>query len=228
MKITWYGHACFRLEAAGVAIVTDPYTPTEAGLGAVTDPADIVVMSSALDEAHSCWGMVPGATRVVNALNVVDKRVTLNDAVTMWAVAASEGSDRPDDPKANAIYAIDFAGLTICHMGDVGNPLTEEQIAAFAGRTDVLLALAGANLTIALDALSDAIAAIDPRIVIPMHYWTPSIRYNVGPLEDFLDARPERIDHVHGSSFDVTPESLPALRTIVTLLPALDFAVTNG
>ena len=32
MRITWYGHACFRLDAGGLAIVTDPYTPDDAGL----------------------------------------------------------------------------------------------------------------------------------------------------------------------------------------------------
>jgi L-ascorbate metabolism protein UlaG (beta-lactamase superfamily) len=228
MKITWYGHACFRLEAAGITIVTDPYTPDRAGLGAVTDPADVVVMSSALDEAHSHWEMVPGAKRVVNALDVVDRRVALGDAATMWSVAASEGSDRPDDPKANAMYALDLDGLTVCHMGDVGNPLNEAQIAAFAGKTDVLLALAGANLTIALDALNDAIEAINPRIVIPMHYWTPSIRYQVGTLENFLVGRLEPIVRVNGSSVDVAAASLPATRTIITLLPALDSAVTTA
>jgi L-ascorbate metabolism protein UlaG (beta-lactamase superfamily) len=29
MKIKWYGHACFRIEGEGIAIVTDPYTPED-------------------------------------------------------------------------------------------------------------------------------------------------------------------------------------------------------
>jgi L-ascorbate metabolism protein UlaG (beta-lactamase superfamily) len=52
MKITWYGHACFRIEGEGVSIVTDPYTPEVAGLDPVDEPADVVVMSSATDRFH--------------------------------------------------------------------------------------------------------------------------------------------------------------------------------
>jgi hypothetical protein len=40
LKITWYAHACFRLKGSGLTIVTDPYTPEDAGLPRVTDPAD--------------------------------------------------------------------------------------------------------------------------------------------------------------------------------------------
>ena len=44
MKIKWYGHACFRVEGAGISIVTDPYTPEVAGLDPVDEPADVVIM----------------------------------------------------------------------------------------------------------------------------------------------------------------------------------------
>jgi hypothetical protein len=26
MRVSWYGHACFRLEGAGVSVITDPYS----------------------------------------------------------------------------------------------------------------------------------------------------------------------------------------------------------
>ena len=77
-------------------------------------------------------------------------------------------------------------------MGDVGRPLTEAQLEPLCGRVDVLFALAGAGLTIALDDLDEAIARIGPAVVIPMHYRTPSLRYDVGPLEDFLAHRARR------------------------------------
>ena len=45
--------------------------PTNAGLEPIRKPADVVVMSSALDDAHSYWQQVPGDPRVVNALDAV-------------------------------------------------------------------------------------------------------------------------------------------------------------
>jgi L-ascorbate metabolism protein UlaG (beta-lactamase superfamily) len=229
MRITWYGHACFRVQGAEVAIVTDPYTPEPAGLLPVTEPADAVVMSSALDEAHSNGSMVPGTTRVLSALDAVARPVPLIDGVTVEAVAAMEGFDRPDDPKANALYRFEIDGVAVCHMGDVGNPLTEAQLAPLRGRVDVLLALAGGALTIALPDLDAAIAEIGPRLVIPMHYQTPSLLYECGPVEDFLDRHPGAsvVRHV-GSTVEVARDALPGELTIHVLQPLMDPATGGG
>jgi L-ascorbate metabolism protein UlaG (beta-lactamase superfamily) len=187
----------------------------------VPDAADVVVMSSALDPAHSCPEQVPGAPRVVNALDAVDQPVELAWGVEVSAVAASEGYDR-DDPRQNAMYRLALDGVAVCHMGDVGNALTEEQLAPLRGRVDVLLALAGARQTIALPDLDRAIDEIAPRIVIPMHYRVPSVRYELGPLEDFLARHEaEPIERPRRHWLEVTPETLPAQRTIVVLEPLL-------
>lgn len=222
-RITWYGHACFRLDAGGVSIVTDPYTPELAGLEPLAEPADAVVMSSALDEAHSCSAMVPGSPEVLNALDAVGALRTVAGAISVEAVEASEGEDRPDQPKANALYRLDLGGVSICHMGDVGQALTERQLAPLRGRVDVLLALAGAGLTIPLDDLDRAIGEIAPRVVIPMHYRTPSLRYSAGPVEDFLARRAgDRIFTHAGSTLELEPETLPDALTIHVLRPAAD------
>jgi L-ascorbate metabolism protein UlaG (beta-lactamase superfamily) len=221
MKITWYGHACFRLEGSGVAIVTDPYTPADAGLAPVPETADVVVMSSALDAAHSCWQMVPGSPRVVNALDATTAPVELAGGVSVSGVPASEGEDRPDDPKANALYTLTLDGIAVCHMGDVGTPLSDTQLDPLRGRAEVLLALAGAGQTIALPDLDRAIDELDPRLVIPMHFRTPRIRYQLGPLEDFLARRPEPVDRPGTSTIELTRPTLPPERTIVVLEPLL-------
>jgi L-ascorbate metabolism protein UlaG (beta-lactamase superfamily) len=221
VRITWYGHACFRLEGSGLSIVTDPYTPEKAGLPPVTEPADVVVMSSALDSAHSHWQMVPGSPRVVNAIDAVGSPIELVDGVTVRAVAASEGSDRPDDPKANALYSFELDGIAVCHMGDVGTPLAEEQLAPLRGRSEILLALAGGGLTIALPDLDRAIDELDPRLVIPMHYRIPGIRYQLGPVEDFLARRSEPVERPRSSTIEVTRDTLPVERTIAVPEPLL-------
>ena len=76
-------------------------------------------------------------------------------------------------------------------------------------------------LTIALDDLDEAIERIGPRVVIPMHYRTPSLRYDVGPLEDFLAHRAgDRIVRHDGSTFELA--ALPDALTVHVLAPALD------
>jgi L-ascorbate metabolism protein UlaG (beta-lactamase superfamily) len=224
VRVTWYGHACFRLEGGGLAVVTDPYTPGPAGLQPVAEPADVVVMSSALDEAHSCASAVPGSPRVLNAIDAIGRPTEIAPGVVVEAFAASEGSDRPDDPKANALYRFELDGVAVCHMGDIGIPLAPEHVERLRGRVDVLFALAGAGLTIALEDLDEAIAGIAPRIVIPMHFRIPSLLYAAGPVEDFLARRRgDPIVEHDGSSVEITAELADADRpTIHVLRPAGD------
>src|SRR5919106_260097 len=162
------------------------------------------------------------ATRVVNALDAVESPVALDASAEVWAVAAMEGRDRPDDPKANALYALALDGVTLCHMGDVGTPLAEEQLAPLRGRVDVLLALAGGGETIPLPDLDRAITEIGPRIVIPMHYATPRIRYELGSLEAFLERHAgEPVERHPEGWLELTRGTLPEHRTIVVLSPLL-------
>jgi L-ascorbate metabolism protein UlaG (beta-lactamase superfamily) len=222
MHVTWYGHACFRLAGGGASVVMDPYTAELAGLAPVTEPADVVVTSSALDEAHANAAGIPGSPQVLNALDAVERPASIG-GIVVEAIAAMEGVDRPDDPKANALYRFDYDGLAVCHMGDVGRRLTDAQLGPLRGRVDVLFALAGGGLTIDLDDLDDAIEQIAPRIVIPMHYRTPSILYDVGPLEDFLAHRSVGAVVRHeGSTMSIDAPSLPAERTVHVLRPACD------
>ena len=220
MIITWLGHASFLLEGSGTSIVTDPYDPQPSGLDPITSRPELVVMSSALDEAHSSWEHVPGAPRVVNALDAVRAPIALGNDVALHAIGASEGSDRPDDPKANAMYWLQLDGVVVFHMGDSGTPLSAGQAALLPPRVDVLLALAGAGLTIALPDLDEAIERIGPRIIVPMHYATPKLRYDVGPLEDFLTRRgADAIDVRHGNTAEITSASIPEARTVLVLEP---------
>jgi L-ascorbate metabolism protein UlaG (beta-lactamase superfamily) len=148
---------------------------------------------------------------------------TIADGVVVEAVAAMEGVDRPDDPKANALYRFELDGVSVCHMGDVGRRLSPEQLAPLRGRVDVLLALAGGCLTIALPDLDDAIAEIGPRVVIPMHYRTPSLRYQVGTLEDFLARRPgDPVVRHSGTTMEITPDTLPPVLTVHVLQPGCE------
>lgn len=205
-----------------MAIVTDPYTPENAGLGAVPEPADAVVMSSAVDESHSNAAMVPGSPHVLNALDAVDHPYDLG-GVFVEALAAMEGSDRPDDPKANALYRLELEGIAICHMGDIGTALSDPQIEALRGRVDVLLALAAGGRTIPLPDLDVAIERIGPRVVIPMHYRTPTVRYPVAPVDAFLErhARTPVIRH-RGSTLELDREHLPEPPTIHVLEALMD------
>ena len=221
MKIKWYGHACFRIEGDEIAIVTDPYTPEVAGLDPVDEPADVVVMSSATDRFHSNASMVPGDPKILNALEIASGGPVEVNGVTFEALPTMESLVYKESPDENAIYRFELEGISILHLGDLGNPLIEDQLARLRGRVDVLLALTGGPPTIELEDLDRTIEEIGPRIVIPMHYQIPKLKLDILPLEAFTSRYPEDvITRVGTTAFELNSSALPQTLRIYVLEPA--------
>ena len=216
MRITFYAHASFRLEADGLVVVTDPYKPALSRFHPIDEPADVVLMSSATDEFHSDPSHVRGEPVVINTLELPPEGTVVR-GMPVRAFPAHEShtfdfqAAAGRDPDANALYLFTLGGLRVLHMGDIGNPVDPAQLEALAGQVDILLALTGAHATIALDDLDAAIAAIGPRVVIPMHYFHPRGILRIEPVETFLDRLPpESVTRVGGPTLELTPETLPA------------------
>jgi L-ascorbate metabolism protein UlaG (beta-lactamase superfamily) len=221
MHLTWLGHAAFRIvRDDGLHIITDPYTPELAGYAPFTEPADLVLMSSDNDRFHCRGDLIPGSPTIVNMLTVAAQGGEAAFlGVETRAIAAMEALDHTEhDPDQNALYRFTVDGVSIGHMGDIGNPLTDDQIAFLAG-VDVLLALAGGFPTLPLDALKHAITQARPRLVIPMHFRT--LRYrprNTFWIERFLSDYPDdMIDFVCDTGLRIAPETLPASTRIAVL-----------
>jgi L-ascorbate metabolism protein UlaG (beta-lactamase superfamily) len=116
------------------------------------------------------------------------------------------------------LYLFTLGGIRVLHMGDIGNPVSPAHLDALRGNVDLLLALAGAHATIALDDLDAAIAAIQPRAIIPMHYYSPRGVLNILPVDDFLARYPSgSITRLGGPRLELTPESLPTALHIYVL-----------
>ena len=221
MHIQWQGHACFLIRGDGVCIVTDPYTPEVAGLSPVRETADVVIMSSDDDPFHSDAADVPGNPLVLNALEIA-RRGGSHEAcgVKFDTIEAKESLVHKKEPGDNAMYAFTLEGIRIGHMGDVGNPLTPEQIEFLRG-VDVLLALTGGPVTIELNDLDAALRAVQPKIVIPMHYQIPNLKLNILGLEAFTSRFPKEIVEARSDTgFDLSPQTLPQSMRIVALQPA--------
>lgn len=221
MKIVWQGHACFYIESSsGLRIVTDPYTPSIAGLAPLTEPADIVVMSSDNDTYHSDGAGVPGQPAIVNALAVARAGGSREvKSVTIRAIEAMESVVHKTHPDQNAMYRFDVDGVSVGHMGDVGNPLSPAQMDFFRG-VDVLLALTGGPPTIELDDLDAVIREVKPKIVIPMHYRIPNLNLKIFGVEAFTSRYPaEQVETRNTSSLDFTLTFLPTTTQITVLQP---------
>jgi L-ascorbate metabolism protein UlaG (beta-lactamase superfamily) len=190
MKLKWYGHASFRITASnGTSIITDPYKPETAGYKAFSESSDIVIISSDNDSFHCNADLIPGNPIVINALELAQSgKPRIEKGITFEAVAAMEAlNHREHDPDQNGMYKFTVDGVSVGHMGDMGNALSREQLLFFKG-VDVFLALTGGHPTIELDDLQDAIGAIQPKVVVPMHFRTLTYKpRNTFWIESFLN-----------------------------------------
>ncbi|MEM1301635.1 MAG: MBL fold metallo-hydrolase, partial [Pseudomonadota bacterium] len=98
MKIKWYGHAAFRIVPDdGPVMITDPYTPEGVGYQPISDPAELVVISSDDDSAHCRADLIAGDPAVVNALTVAQSGGTNTAAgVRVSAIEAAEWDHHPE------------------------------------------------------------------------------------------------------------------------------------
>ena len=196
VHVEWIAHACFRIwRDDGPVIVMDPFTPKNLHLPedeTTTVSGDTVIVSSLTDKAHGNPSLVPGQPRVINALEVAEQGIeTEIDGSPLITVAAAESPHHDSGkPKDNALYAVQVGGLWILHMGDLGYGLSEEQLAPFVNRCDLLLAIVGQANTLSLEDVDAMIDRLQPKWIVPMHYrlWWPT---KMRPVDEFLERRPK-------------------------------------
>lgn len=216
MRITWYGHAAFLIETAGVRVILDPYkSPDSGGYEPIDEPADVVVVSHENDRYHSHLGQIRGSFEVVRALELPSEGSVIQ-GIRFEAVHVFETPERmPEDEVAVVHFRAE--GVKVVFLGDLGHVLTDEEATPLRD-ADVLLAAAGGPPTIDFSEIPALLDAIRPRLVLPMHYKTPKINLNIQPVDRFLGCLSEfPVDRPGRSWIDVEHDRLPEKRRIVVL-----------
>jgi L-ascorbate metabolism protein UlaG (beta-lactamase superfamily) len=218
MRIRFLGHAAFLITTAdGTKIVTDPYEPGGFGgaikYGPLQEPADIVVVSH--DHAdHNYVQMVPGKPVVVK-----EPGEYLERGVALRSLSTYHDASRGAQRGRNTVWVIKADGLTLCHLGDLGEPLNPEAVTAL-GPLDVLMVPVGGVFTIDHRGATGVMNSLRPRLTIPMHYSTPKAGFNLASVEEFLAGK-QGVRRVQGSEIEVSRDSLPQTPEVVVLQPAL-------
>lgn len=220
MRITWYGHAAFRIETHGLSLVLDPYRwPDSGGYAPIGDGADVVVVSHENDRYHSHLGQIAPGFEVVRGLELPPGGVDLKSGVHLDAIHVFETPEKRAEDEV-ALLQLQSEGLRVVFLGDLGHPLDEAELAPLKG-AEIVLASAGGKPTIAIDELVPLLETIGPRLVVPMHYKTPWINLDILDVQPLLDALPGwTVQRSGGSSVEVSRTALPEKPTVLVLRPA--------
>ena len=213
MKIKWLGHASFMITSdTGTKIITDPYTTGEKlSYGEIKESADIVTVSHEHGD-HNNVAAVRGNPEVVRGTTEV-KGIKFRGIPTYHdeTLGKKRGS--------NTIFCFEVDGMKVCHLGDLGHPLSDKQVAEL-GEVDILLVPVGGFYTIDAIAASQVCDRIKPRVIIPMHYKTNKCALPISGVDEFLQRRKE-VSRLDTSEAEFKSGKLPANTPIIVLKPAL-------
>ena len=208
MDITWLGHSCFRIKGKEVVIITDPFSP-DLGYPFNKTKANIVTISHS-HPGHSCTDMIEGEFRVLCAPGEYEL-----GGVFITGIATYHDGNSGNERGKNTVYSMEIEGVTICHLGDLGHPLSSE-IEGDLADVGVLFLPVGGVSTIDGTAASELVRRLSPRIVIPMHYQTPALSRTLDPLDPFL--KKMAIKEVAAQPrFSVNRTNLPPSTQVVVL-----------
>ncbi len=218
MRITWYGHAAFLIEAEGLRIILDPYrSPDSGGYAPIGEGADVVVVSHENDRYHSHLGQIVPTFEVVRAMELPPGGAVVA-GVRFEAIPVFETPEKEAGDKVAMVH-FRLGGLHVAFLGDLGHSLGEAEVAPIRG-ADVALVPAGGPPTIDYPLIPALLDAIGPRVVVPMHTKTPGINLAIQPVERFFEALPSwPIEHPGASHFELSPGSTAA-RRIISLAPS--------
>ena len=178
MDLTWLGHGCFRLRGKNASVVTDPFPPS-IGLKLPKLEAELVTVSHPHENHCYTQAVAGGGYRIEGPGEYEVAGVSVFGLPTFHDT--SSGAERG----RNTVYVIELDDVRICHLGDLGHRLGDQDAEAI-GTVDVLLVPVGGQSTLSAAQAAEVVRQIDPRVVVPMHFSIPGLKVQLDPVDRFL------------------------------------------
>lgn len=210
MDIYWYGQACFKIKGKNASVVVDPYDPEFVGLKSPKELEADIVLQTHGHKDHSNIKLVSGSPVVLTGAGEYEIK-----GVSVVGVQSFHDDSKGEQRGKNTIFNISLDGLNIVHLGDLGHVLTEGQIAE-VGNCDILMVPVGGVFTVDAKKAIEIVTQLEPRMIIPMHYKVPGIKFELDDVDAFLkEMGAEAV--VPQTKLTITKEKLPEEPHVVVL-----------
>ncbi|NPV90777.1 MAG: MBL fold metallo-hydrolase [Firmicutes bacterium] len=207
MEIRWLGHAGFIMTSEnGVKVMTDP-SGDSVGYPLPREVVDVVTVSHGHHD-HNAVGVLPGKPEVIDTPGPHPfKDVSIEGFSTFHD--PHQGAQRG----RNIVYRFVIDGLRVVHCGDLGHQLDASLVEKLKP-VDVLMVPVGSVYTIDAEGARQVAEALQPRVIIPMHFQTPCLLLRLEPVENFTRfySKPKKLD-----SLNITEDTLPQQTEVVIL-----------
>lgn len=213
MDIYFYGQACVKLKGKTAQVFIDPYKEDFTGLKLPKDLSADLAISTHNHDDHNNLDVITGSQIKITGPGEYEV-----NGVSVVGVSTFHDKEEGTQRGKNTVYNISIDGLNVVHLGDLGHILNENTVDEI-GETDILLVPVGGIYTIDAKVASDVVTQLEPKIVIPIHYKLPGLKFELDPLENFLkemgfeNAQPQ-------PKLSITKDKLPEELQVVVLSKA--------
>ena len=172
LKITHLAHAGFLIENDKERLIIDP---ADNGKGNIIKGETVNYLLISHDHFDH---------NNIENIKVIDN----NGSFKITKINSYHDKEQGSLRGTNIIHVIETEDTKICHLGDLGHILTNEQI-NLIGNIDILLIPIGGFYTIDYIDASRVVEQLNPKVVIPMHYKTKYWGEDKGiaSVDKFLD-----------------------------------------
>jgi len=203
MQVKWFGHAFFLVTSGtGMQIAFDPFADT-VGYPLPEVRAELVIVSHDHYD-HNNVQLVKGYREVLKRAGSYPQ-----EGAKIDLFATYQDEEKGKKRGGNLVARVEMEGLVVMHCGDLGLVPPEEEWRKWMP-VDILMVPVGGVYTIDHRGARKLVEALRPRIVIPMHYKTRYLQFELAGVEPFLqEFEAARVKKLRESGFEVTGEKLP-------------------
>lgn len=133
-------------------------------------------------------------------------------------IAAQRHLDAATDPKRSTMYRIEAGEIRVALLGNIYEKLSEDQLEELGVVDVVILPVGGGGYTLDPEGAAAIVRAIDPRVVVPVHYDDSALTYEVpqADFDEFAKALGIPVEEVAKLKFK-NAAALPATLTVFKL-----------
>lgn len=206
MMVKWHGHSCFEFFDGVNRVVIDPHDGESIGIKPPKAAADVVLMSHNHYD-HNASHVIGGNHRDYLAY---DGEFTHN-GVIFNGYRTYHDDVQGRSRGLNTIYIFRMEGMSFCHCGDLGD-IPDEKIVDSIRKIDLLFVPVGGVYTMENQAIRKFIEMVDPKVVVPMHYYVDGLTIPIASVDKFLSSVPECKAIRLQSSAEFLRDDLPKIR----------------
>lgn len=188
MHLSWLGLSAFKIETKDAVLVTDPYAPSVAARP-LRAKADIVLVSQPASAEHGHVAGLSGAPFVIDAPGEYEVKGVYVRGIPVGTQPPDSGKRpsrgqagggprrrqpaqaEPTVPATATCFTVDLEGMRLAHLGCLQSVPANEVLEQL-GDVDVLFLPVGGGLALDPDAAMRVVNAVEPRMVVPMHFQT--------------------------------------------------------